>query len=102
MLRPLRDALSRHHSAKTPTWDQDNCQALLGASLVGQKKYAQAEPLLVSGYEGLRQRIATVPAYNRRQLVQVGKWIVQLYQEWGKPDKAAEWRARLSANAPTT
>jgi eukaryotic-like serine/threonine-protein kinase len=71
---------------------------LLGASLAGQKKYAEAEPLLVSGYEGMRQRADTVPVYNRSQLEQAGKWIVQLYQDWGQPEKAAEWRAKLSAD----
>jgi hypothetical protein len=30
--------------------------------------------------------------------VQAGEWIVQLYQDWGKPDKAAEWRQKLRAS----
>ena len=24
------------------------------------------------------------------------QWIVELYQNWGKPEKAAEWRQRLA------
>ena len=33
-----------------------NARSLLGESLIGQKKYADAEPLVLSGYEGLRAR----------------------------------------------
>jgi len=29
---------------------------MLGGSLLGQKRYAEAEPLLLSGYEGMKQR----------------------------------------------
>jgi hypothetical protein len=25
------------------------------------------------------------------------EWIIQLYQAWGKPEKAAEWREKVKA-----
>jgi hypothetical protein len=31
---------------------------------------------------------------DRYHLELAHKWIVQLYQTWGKPDKAAEWKKR--------
>jgi len=34
---------------------------MLGGSLLGQKKYAEAEPLLLSGYEGMKQREVKIP-----------------------------------------
>ena len=100
--RLLRDALPRHKAANSPTWDRYYCESLLGGSLAGQRKYPEAEPLLVAGYERMRERANTLPPCNRLQLEQAGKWIVQLYQDWGKPDKAAEWRARISLTLPTT
>ena len=93
----LREALDGHQKAKTDTWDRYGCQSLLGASLSVQKKYAEAEAPLLSGYEGMLQRAATIPAYNRFKLEQAGTWIVQLYLQWGKPDQAATWTQKLRA-----
>ena len=42
--------------------------SLLGAALAGQKKYAEAEPLLIGGYEGLKAREARIPAPARGRL----------------------------------
>ena len=77
------------------SWRRYNCQSMLGASLAGQRKYAQAESLLLSGYEGMIQRESTIPNTRRNVLEDGGNWIVRLYQDWGKPEKAAEWRDRL-------
>ena len=33
-----------------------------------------------------------IPAPNRRDLDSAHEWIVQMYEAWGKPEKAAEWR----------
>jgi serine/threonine protein kinase/Tfp pilus assembly protein PilF len=96
----LREALASHEKANTNTWVRYNCQSLLGASLAGQKKYPEAETLLVSGYEGMTQRIGAIPAASRFFLEQAGKQIVELYQHWGKPEKAAEWRERAQATKP--
>ena len=92
----LREVVSGYQNTRSDSWQRYNSQSLLGASLAGQKKYAQAEPLLLSGYEGMIQREATIPAENRPELRRAEDWIVQLYQDWGKPEKAAEWRAKLS------
>jgi tetratricopeptide (TPR) repeat protein len=88
----LREVLKTEEQRMSHSWARFNSQSMLGASLAGQKKYAEAEPLLLSGYEGMLQREATIPAASRIKLEQARKWIVQLYQDWGKPEKAAEWR----------
>jgi hypothetical protein len=61
---------------------------------MSQRKFAQAEPLFVSSYEGMAQRAAAAPQ-NQRAADEAGKRIVQLYQSWGTPDKAAEWTQKL-------
>ncbi len=63
--------------------------------LLGQKKYAEAEPLLVQGYEGMKAREAKIPPQSKKRLTEAAERIVQLYDAWGKPDQAAEWRKRL-------
>ena len=77
------------------SWERYWSQNLLGASLAGQSQYAEAEPLLVSGYQGMMQRQAAIPLEDRLVLSQAGERIVQLYENWEKPEKAAEWRERL-------
>jgi hypothetical protein len=70
----------------------------LGACLLGQKKYAEAEPLLLKGYEGLRQHEERIPAsFRRTRLTEALGRLVQLYDEWAKPDEAAKWRKELEA-----
>ena len=59
--------------------------SILGSSLAGQKKFTEAEPLLVSGYEGLRQREGTMPAASR---VKARTRLRQMYHDSGKPQKA--------------
>jgi tetratricopeptide (TPR) repeat protein len=70
----------------------------LGASLSGQKKYADAEPLLLQGYEGLVQRQASMPPYFNapRRITESLERLVQLYDAWGKPAQAAEWKQKLA------
>jgi len=37
-------------------WQRFHAESLLGASLAGAKKYAEAEPLLLGGYDGMAAR----------------------------------------------
>jgi Tetratricopeptide repeat len=50
----LREALKAFERSTTPdSYVRFNCQSLLGAGLAAQKKYEEAEPLLLSAYEGM-------------------------------------------------
>jgi len=65
--------------------------------LAGQKKYVEAERLLLSGYEGVLQRAAKISAYDRVELERGGQWIVQLYRDWGRPEQVSQWNQKLQA-----
>ena len=91
----LREALANYEKATSDSWQRYRCQNLLGVSLAAQNKYAEAEPLLISGYQGLLQREATIPFEQRRTVGDAAERIAQLYEKWGKPEKAAEWRAKV-------
>jgi tetratricopeptide (TPR) repeat protein/predicted Ser/Thr protein kinase len=91
----LREARNNNEKAAADTWERYWNLNLLGASLAGQSQYAEAELLLLSGYQGMMQREAAVPLEDRLVLSQAGERIVQLYENWQKPEKAAEWRERL-------
>ena len=72
--------------------------SLLGASLSGQKNYADAEPLLLESCQGLQQRQASLaPHLNApRRITESLERLVQLYDAWGKPAQAAEWKQKLA------
>jgi tetratricopeptide (TPR) repeat protein len=91
----LKEALSNRTSKSAYQFEKYNCQSLLGASLEGQGRYAEAEPLLLSGFQGLSTREATIPAPYRLALEHAGERIARLYEEWGRPEQAADWRNRL-------
>jgi hypothetical protein len=78
-------------------------QSLLGESLLGQERYAEAEPLLLASYEGLNQAPDAgdpdaIPARERLGVVALER-IVRLYDAWDKPGQAEEWRRELAARA---
>jgi hypothetical protein len=43
-------------------------QSLLGGSLLGQQKYAAAEPFLLSGYEGVQQHEDDISTASKQKL----------------------------------
>jgi tetratricopeptide (TPR) repeat protein len=82
-------------------WGWSYLQSLLGGSLLAQKKYAEAEPLLLKGYEGMKQREAQqVPVVAKRDLTDALERLAQLYDAMSQKDKAAEWRKKLEATRP--
>ena len=93
----LREALNTLQHTSPDSWKRYYLESLLGAALAGQKRYAEAEPLLLSGYAGLIQRKATIPAASKSNLADAADWIVQLYRDWGQPDKTTEWQSKLAS-----
>ena len=95
----LRDCLAIREKQQPDDWTTFSAQSMLGEALNGQKKRAEAEPLLLSGYEGMKTRETTIPARARVLLTGAGERIVQLYEAWGKKEKAEEWRAKTRATS---
>ena len=73
--------------------------SLLGGCLLGQKKYAEAEPLLIRGFEGLKAREAKIPNRVKPDLAVVTEWIIHLYESRDGPETAAAWRTKLGTGA---
>ena len=100
--RLLRQALEIRQKKLPDDWATFDTRSLLGGILLDRKDYAEAEPLLVSGYEGLKARAAQIPAPIRNRLPEAGARVVALYAAWGQNDKAQQWRTRLSSAASPT
>ena len=91
----LRQSLAYREKGNRDDWHYFRAQAFLGAALAGLKQYSEAEPLLLSGYEGLRQRTSRMPAEQQKWIRFSGEQLVDLYSQWSKPQEAAKWRATL-------
>jgi serine/threonine protein kinase len=93
----LRECLDLREKVHPRTVYSASTQSLLGRTLAGQKRYAEAEPLLLAGYEVLKANAATTRWWFRHYLPDTVEWLVQLYEAWDKPEQAAKWRKELEA-----
>jgi serine/threonine protein kinase/tetratricopeptide (TPR) repeat protein len=96
--RVFRECLVISTKIAPESWSTFRARSVLGSALAGQKKYAAAEPLLLSGYLGLRERATRIPLAARGRTLDLARYrIVQLYEAWGKADEAAKWRGQRKA-----
>jgi hypothetical protein len=92
----LRECLSIRDKALPDDWPRFNTMSQLGGALLGQARYAEAEPIVVSGYEGLKAREAKVPAVVRSRLsAAAAVRVIRLYEAWNRPERAREWKEQL-------
>ena len=91
----LRECLTIREKKLPDGWPTFSARSALGENLMARKQYAEAEPLLISGYNGLREREAKIPAANKPRLEKAAERLLWFYEETAQPDKAAEWRKRL-------
>jgi eukaryotic-like serine/threonine-protein kinase len=89
----LRECLSIRAKETPDAWQYFSAQSELGASLMGQNRYAQAEPLVRSGSDGLKRRDARIDPRSKGRLPEAAGRLVGLYGATGKADEAARWRA---------
>ncbi len=61
----------------------------------------RTSPLLLTGYEGLKQREKTIPPQGKVRLTEAVERLVQLYEATGRQDKAAKWRKEWEARKPS-
>jgi hypothetical protein len=91
----LRECLAIREQKLPDDWLRYNTLSMLGESLLGQKKYAAAEPFLLQGYEGIKQREAKIPSQGKTRLAEAAERLVRLYEAINQPEKARTWRAKL-------
>ncbi|HQR08354.1 MAG TPA: serine/threonine-protein kinase [Gemmatales bacterium] len=94
----LRECLTIHEKIEPDDWKTFNTQSMLGAALSGQKKYADAERLLLKGYEGMKAREKTTGTDTSRLALQTRlpealDRLIQLYTVTNKPDEVKKWQA---------
>ena len=93
----IREALTIREAKEPDDWRTFNTRSMLGGALLGQKKFTEAEPLLLDGYRGMKQREATIPPQGKVRIPEALERLAQLYKSIDKPDEAAKWQAELDA-----
>ena len=96
----LRECLLIRDKTLPDDWLRFNTQSMLGGALAGQKKLPEAEPLLLEGYSGLKDREAKIPPAAKIRLTEAIRRLVDLYTAWDKPEEAEKWRAKLQEANP--
>ncbi len=92
--RVLREATATG-GWSSPDYGRDHlAKTRLGAAVAAQGRFAEAEPLLLQGYERLKRR-RTTPYWEREREEALNE-LVRLYDAWGKNDDAAKWRSELA------
>ena len=72
--------------------DIANAKGLLGLNLAAEKKYQDAEPLLLESFDSLKKETGpddslTIKAADR---------LVKLYSEWGRMTEAMKYKQKLT------
>jgi hypothetical protein len=94
----LRDCLAIREKKQPDAWYTFNTQSMLGGALLNQKKYADAESLLLKGYDGMKQRADKIPEPVRKlRLGEAMERLAQLYEATGNKEEAAKWQKELKA-----
>jgi tetratricopeptide (TPR) repeat protein len=72
----MRECLAIREKTTPDDWRTFEAWSLLGGSLLGPKRYSEAEPLLFQGFEGMKACEAKIPAPYKKRLAEAGARII--------------------------
>jgi serine/threonine protein kinase len=91
-----RECLAMRETNCPNAWYTFYTRSMLGATLLGKRRYEEAELLLISGYEGMRERQSAILRDRTKVLTETLQNMVQLFEATGREEKAADWRMKLA------
>jgi serine/threonine protein kinase/tetratricopeptide (TPR) repeat protein len=91
----LRECVAIRRKKAPDDWLTFSAQSMLGEALLGQKKYTEAEPVLRTAYESMKQRESTIPRAGKIRVTECLQRLVQLYDAMNEPEAALRWRKQL-------
>jgi eukaryotic-like serine/threonine-protein kinase len=96
----LREGLAIREKAQPDAWGTFDAQSQFGGALLGQQKYDEAEPFLLRGYAGLKQREKAIPPQARDRAPEALDRLVELYAATNKSDEVTKWRSERAKYPP--
>ena len=67
--------------------------SMLGGALLNQKKYSDAESLLLDGYQGMKARKQTIPPNGIVRLTEALDRLIDLFEAIDQPDEVKKYKA---------
>jgi tetratricopeptide (TPR) repeat protein len=98
--RALREAIAIFEKELPDDARRFFWMSTLGEVLCGQDKSADAEPLLVRGYEGMKRQEAVLHAIWRARLIYAAERVIRFYEITQRPEKAHQWREKVRTSLP--
>lgn len=101
----MRECQAIREKTQPDRWSTFNTRSMLGGVLLRQQKYSEAESLLLTAYEGLKQREESIPNMGGGELriPEALDRLIELYTATNKPDegqKYQELRSKYPAAIP--
>jgi len=66
--------------------------------MLGRKRFVEAEPLLIEGYEGMKRREATIPPALKFRLDEALDRLIRCSEGLAKPSDTAKWKREREAH----
>lgn len=87
--KSIRDCLVIREKNEPTAWTTFEAKSWLGHILVLEKNYGMAEPLLLSGFDGMKTRI---PEFQMLRLKEAAHRVVEFYEATDKKAEIAKWK----------
>jgi serine/threonine protein kinase len=99
--RVVREALAVFEELpdRLDNWGVFHTMSLVGGALLGQERFAEAEPYLVQGYDGMKHHEDIIGPEFRRWFIREGERLVSFYEATNQPEKARRLRQELGLSA---
>jgi hypothetical protein len=81
-------------------WMTVRTRSVLGGALLAQKKYADAEPPLLAGYEGMKARVKTILPTDATRIPEALDRLVEFHAATNRPDEVKKYLELLAKYPP--
>jgi serine/threonine protein kinase len=93
--REARLSLELYERDHPDDWRADAARSVLGAALLGQKRYEDAQALLQRGYAGLDRRWQVIPFSDRSQVREAIARLIEYYDAVENAAECSKWQDKL-------
>jgi tetratricopeptide (TPR) repeat protein len=90
---PLREVLRFQTERGLRDWNFARAQLWLAISLRRQKKFVEAEPLMLASYHEVVKRVQQAPTWDKHVPALAAEQLAELYTAIDKPEEARKWQA---------
>jgi serine/threonine protein kinase/tetratricopeptide (TPR) repeat protein len=91
-----RECLAIREAKQSGGWPTFAARCKVGACLLEQERYLEAEPLLLSGWAGLLDLAQSQPDRTlHNELKVTSRFLVKLYKDTSRTNEMAQWNQRL-------